>query len=481
MSLSGMEGGRRGGCLPLAGMAWAVLVSSTLLLVCDAAKEMPYFLEPISNVTVPAGRDVRLACVVDHLSNYKLAWIQQDRSAILTVGNHVITRNDRIGVSHDGHRTWYLTIKDVRPGDAGTYMCQINTATAISQTGHVSVVVPPYIKDEMSSDDVTLQEGMDVTLVCSARGSPVPSIMWRREDKSDIRVNLTSTNTHLRASASSHALVKEAPGPLLHLSKVSRTDMGAYLCIASNGVPPSVSKRIDVVIRFLPTVYVPHQLVGVPLGQDVTIECYIEAWPKGLNYWKRPNGIEILHSDDKYEVKEVEGSQKYKTHMLLTIQRVSKSDIGKYNCIANNSQGGAEQVVRVSDTGVVPSNRNALNKGGFENKESSVGKPAIPAVNWSKTNEATPPLKNDFEEHRKASQRSQTTHQQQTTKMLQKPNLGFESLLPSPSSSSPSPRGSRYRSPALLASLSSLLASPSRHSHRSWFLGFLLLLGFLSL
>ena len=54
--------------------------------------------------------------------------------------------------------------------------------------------MPPYIKDEMSSDDVTLQEGMDVTLVCSARGSPVPSIMWRREDKSDIRVNLTSTS-----------------------------------------------------------------------------------------------------------------------------------------------------------------------------------------------------------------------------------------------------------------------------------------------
>lgn len=465
----GREGGRRGGWVPLAGMALAVLVSSTLLQVCDAAKEMPYFLEPISNVTMPAGRDVRLACVVDHLSNYKLAWIQRDRSAILTVGNHVITRNNRIGVSHDGHRTWYLTIKDVRPGDAGTYMCQINTAVAISQTGHVSVVVPPYIKDDMSSDDVTLQEGMDVTLVCSARGSPVPSIMWRREDKSDIRVNLTST-------------MKEVPGPLLHLSKVSRTDMGAYLCIASNGVPPSVSKRIDVVIRFLPTVYVPHQLVGVPVGQDVTIECYIEAWPKGLNYWKRPNGIEVLHSDDKYEVKEVEGSQKYKTHMLLNIHRVSKSDIGKYNCIANNSQGGAEQVVRVSDTGVVQSNRNALNKGGFEDKENTVGKPSLPAVNWSKTNEAAPPLKNDFEEHRKASQRSHSS-QQQTTKMLQNSNIGFESLLPSPSSSSPSPRWCRTWRPALasasLSSLILLLASDSPQHTRSWFLAPLLLLGVL--
>ena len=35
-------------------------------------------------------------------------------------------------------------------------------------------------------------------------------------------------------------------GEVLRLSKVSRMDMGAYLCIASNGHPPIVSKRIVV-------------------------------------------------------------------------------------------------------------------------------------------------------------------------------------------------------------------------------------------
>ena len=33
-------------------------------------------------------------------------------------------------------------------------------------------------------------------------------------------------------------------GELLQLTSVSRTHSGAYLCIASNGVPPSVSKRV---------------------------------------------------------------------------------------------------------------------------------------------------------------------------------------------------------------------------------------------
>ena len=38
---------------------------------------------------------------------------------------------------------------------------------------------------------------------------------------------------------------EEVSGPILKLWKVSRMDMGAYMCIARNGVPPAVSKRIE--------------------------------------------------------------------------------------------------------------------------------------------------------------------------------------------------------------------------------------------
>lgn len=51
---------------------------------------------------------------------------------------------------------------------------------------------------------------------------------------------LTNHPTH---SLSPHA-EEVHNGPTLALRQVSRTHMGAYLCIASNGVPPSVSKRI---------------------------------------------------------------------------------------------------------------------------------------------------------------------------------------------------------------------------------------------
>ena len=40
--------------------------------------------------------------------------------------------------------------------------------------------------------------------------------------------------------------VEKVKGPDLRLSKVTRADMGPYLCIASNGIPSPVSKRIMV-------------------------------------------------------------------------------------------------------------------------------------------------------------------------------------------------------------------------------------------
>ena len=71
-----------------------------------------------------------------------------EQSAILTVHNHVITRNPRISVTHDKHdkyKTWFLHIANVQEEDKGRYMCQINTVTAKTQFGYVHVVGKKFI------------------------------------------------------------------------------------------------------------------------------------------------------------------------------------------------------------------------------------------------------------------------------------------------------------------------------------------------
>ncbi|GBM73835.1 Neuronal growth regulator 1 [Araneus ventricosus] len=160
----------------------------------------------------------------------ELAWIHKDRHNLLTLHDQVITRNPRISIHHNNYRSWWLEIREVKLEDSGHYMCQINTAPMISQTRHLEVVVPPSIDEENTSSDMDVREGADVTLQCRADGSPKPVIKWRREEDKDIILGSKR--------------VPSVEGEFLKLIRTSRLSMGAYLCIASNGVLPSVSKRI---------------------------------------------------------------------------------------------------------------------------------------------------------------------------------------------------------------------------------------------
>lgn len=43
--------------------------------------------------------------------------------------------------------------------------------------------------------------------------------------------------------------VNVVDGEMLLITKVSRLHMAAYLCVASNGVPPSISKRVQLRVQ----------------------------------------------------------------------------------------------------------------------------------------------------------------------------------------------------------------------------------------
>lgn len=46
-----------------------------------------------------------------------------------------------------------------------------------------------------------------------------------------------------------------------------------------------------------PLIQVPNQLVGAPLGADVTLHCHVEASPKAINYWTRESGRYLVISN----------------------------------------------------------------------------------------------------------------------------------------------------------------------------------------
>ncbi|XP_022245799.1 lachesin-like isoform X2 [Limulus polyphemus] len=306
--------------------------SSNVINMKKETDKMPVFVGPIPNVTMALGRDANIPCLVNELGAYRAAWIRVETKAILTIHQHVITRNYRISLSHSDNRNFILHIKDVKESDRGGYMCQINTVPMISQVGYLDVL--DIIVDQSTSDIIT-REGTNVTLKCKAKGYPEPSISWRREDDEPIPLILGIGKKLISSSYE---------GESLNITRVTRVHMGAYLCIASNGVPPSVSRRVLLHVQFPPVLWVPNQLVGAHVGEIASLDCHSEAYPVSINFWKK-TGSEVILSNKKFEVSSKEKS--YKVHMRLSIRNLEKEDFGTYSCFAKNSLGSTQGSIRL--------------------------------------------------------------------------------------------------------------------------------------
>ncbi|XP_076676942.1 lachesin isoform X2 [Andrena cerasifolii] len=323
----------------------------------------PDFVYPLENVTIPQGRDATFTCVVNNLGGYRVAWIKADTKAILAIHEHVITNNARLSVTHSDYNTWTLSIRGARREDRGIYMCQVNTNPMKSQSAFLEVVIPPDIISEETSNDLMVPEGGSAKLVCKARGYPKPEIVWKREDGAEIisRAGVSGGKTKIAS----------AEGETLTLSKVTRSEMGVYQCIASNGVPPSVSKRMMLHVHFHPMVQVPNQLVGAPTGTNVTLVCLVEASPKAINYWTRESG-EMIISNYKYAMSEAKTSV-YSVQMRLVIMNLQKQDLGGYKCISKNSIGDAEGNIRLYDMDLPKHSKKVGDRRGDDDMNESIG------------------------------------------------------------------------------------------------------------
>ncbi|KAI8420903.1 hypothetical protein MSG28_008078 [Choristoneura fumiferana] len=333
----------------------------------------PRFAEPIPNVTVTVGRDALLACVVDNLRGFK---------------------NPRISLSYNDHRSWYLHIKSVQEVDRGWYMCQVNTDPMRSRKGYLQVVVPPSIIDNMTSTDMVVREGSDVSLVCRASGYPEPYVMWRREDGQDFNYNGESGGKY-EAFPMDSGYNKFM---MLKIRNITKEDFGFYKCIAKNSLGetdgiikldersnPRISlsyndhrswylhiKSVQEVDRgwymcqvntdpmrsrkgYLQVV-VPPSIIDnmtstdmvVREGSDVSLVCRASGYPEPYVMWRREDGQDFNYNGEsggKYEAFPMDSG--YNKFMMLKIRNITKEDFGFYKCIAKNSLGETDGIIKL--------------------------------------------------------------------------------------------------------------------------------------
>lgn len=187
-----------------------------------------------------------------------------------------------------------------------------------------SLLIPPAIVDAQTVQTVTIREGENVRLHCSATGQPEPVVTWRRENGRPIY----GQRFH-------ESLVQDRQ---LNLTHVTREEMGRYFCTASNGVPVEATKEVLLEVTFPPFIRIKQWSVATAAGGWALLECHVEAFPAAVNTWTLRSG-RFLEDGPKYRVREYDRG--YTTLMTLNVTDVGPQDLGLYHCVSKNALGQA--------------------------------------------------------------------------------------------------------------------------------------------
>uniref|UniRef100_A0A672QRQ5 Neuronal growth regulator 1 n=1 Tax=Sinocyclocheilus grahami TaxID=75366 RepID=A0A672QRQ5_SINGR len=244
----------------------------------------------------------------------KGAWL--NRSSIIYAGNDKWSGDPRVSiVSNVGDKHEYsLQIQKVDVTDEGLYTCSIQSERNLRpKLIQLIVKVPPKIYD--ISSDITVNEGSNVSLICSASGKPEPKISWR----------------HISPSAR-----KYESGEYLNITGITRDQAGDYECGAENDIASPDTKTVRVTVNFPPAI---HEMRshGVRPGQIALLRCEAAAVPSPVFEWYK--GEKRINMGQGIDIKNLS------SRSVLTVKNMTQDRYGNYTCVAVNRLGTANASV----------------------------------------------------------------------------------------------------------------------------------------
>ncbi|KAG7456541.1 hypothetical protein MATL_G00236920 [Megalops atlanticus] len=244
----------------------------------------------------------------------KGAWL--NHSSIIFTGSDKWSADPRVSVvsSVDSKHEYSLQIQKVDVTDEGRYTCIVQN-NHNPQSNHIflSVKVPPKIN--IISDDVTVNEGGYVSLICAASGRPEPTISWR----------------HITPLAK-----KYESGKQLNISGITRDQAGEYECSAQNDVASPNTKTVKVTVNFPPTIH-EVKATGVGVARSALLRCEAAAVPPPAFEWYR--GSRRLTRGHGTDIKTLS------SRSVLSMTNMTQERYGNYTCMAVNKLGTANASV----------------------------------------------------------------------------------------------------------------------------------------
>ncbi|KAJ1531014.1 hypothetical protein ONE63_005846 [Megalurothrips usitatus] len=225
-----------------------------------------------------------------------------------------------------------LTIHSVTANHSGNYTCVVtNSAGRAEYTASLSVTVPPRWVVEPSEQSVVL--GKAATLQCRAEGFPKPTITWKQA--------IGTQPQEFRDVGFEFQQLEEGS---LFLPEAGSQHKGHYLCQASNGIGPALSKLVKLNVLAGPRIRARARTETARRGEAATLRCAADGDPP-LDITWRLRGSRIDPAfDGRYGIKTSAlggglGGGLGGVLSELTVEETEQRDRGEYQCIATNAYG----------------------------------------------------------------------------------------------------------------------------------------------
>ncbi|KAF3851040.1 hypothetical protein F7725_012812 [Dissostichus mawsoni] len=227
------------------------------------SREVPRITVAQQVVIVSVGGDATLECQATGVPPPLVHWFKGE----LEVGSALF-------VEQDVHRGT-LHIRGVQEVDAGQYSCVASSSAGTTAgTAILEVGVGPLFSE--APIDVTASVGENITLPCTVRGSPQPSVTWRREDGRQILTRADS-NSRTMQLESGHLLIQS----------VWLDDEGLYICEAKNQFGTiKTEARVGVTGLEPPLLAHGAPIITTGIGQSLSIPCMLlDGIPLPERHW----------------------------------------------------------------------------------------------------------------------------------------------------------------------------------------------------
>uniref|UniRef100_A0A8C7JD10 Roundabout guidance receptor 1 n=1 Tax=Oncorhynchus kisutch TaxID=8019 RepID=A0A8C7JD10_ONCKI len=283
-------------------------------------------------------------------------------------GTNINDRDERITI-----RGGKLMITNARKSDAGKYICVGTNMVGEreSEIAELTVLERPGFVKRPSSVMVLADESVEFH--CEARGDPVPTVRWRKEDADLPKGRYEILEDHT-----------------LSVRGVAPSDEGSYTCVVENMVGKAEASA-TLTVHVPPAFAMRPRNQVVAVGRMVTFQCEATGNPQPAIFWQREGSNSLLFS---YQPPQPFSRLSVSQTGSLTIADAQRSDAGYYSCQALNIAGSVITKALLEVTDMVSDRPPPVIRQGPANQTAPVDSTVVlgciatgtptPTVHWKK-------------------------------------------------------------------------------------------------